>query len=27
VRRSERSSCGCTGVSLSDRTGHGDKRG
>jgi len=27
VRRSERSSCGCTGVSLSDSTGHGDKRG
>ena len=27
MRRSERSSCGCTGVSLSDRTGHGDKRG
>ena len=27
VRRSERSNCGCTGVSLSDRTGHGDKRG
>lgn len=26
MRRSERSSCGCTGVSLSDRTGHGDKR-
>ena len=27
VRRSERSSCGCTGVSLSDSTGHSDKRG
>jgi len=27
VRRSERSSCGCTGVSLSDSTGHGGKRG
>ena len=27
MRRSERSSCGCTGVSLSDSTGHGDKRG
>ncbi|WP_259335050.1 hypothetical protein [Amedibacillus dolichus] len=26
MRRSERSSCGCTGVSLSDSTGHGDKR-
>ncbi|EQJ68863.1 hypothetical protein QSU_1904 [Clostridioides difficile P38] len=23
MRRWERSSCGCTGVSLSDRTGHG----
>ena len=27
VRRSERSNCGCTGVSLSDRAVHGDKRG
>jgi len=27
VRRSERSSCGCTGVSLSDSTDHGGKRG
>ena len=27
VRRCERSGCGCTGVSLSDGTGHGWKRG
>lgn len=27
VRRFERSNCGCTGVSLSDRTGHGEERG